>query len=324
MIQPAGRAASEGRRLDGRAAAAAIRAEVAAGVAAMAARSEPPPCLAAVLVGDDPASAVYVRNKLKACGETGLLSREHRLGAGAGRQELLGLLRSLNDDDAVDGILVQMPLPAGLDRREVIEAIDPAKDVDGFHPVNVGRLWSGGEGFVPCTPLGIVQLLDRSGVPLEGAEAVVLGRSEIVGKPMAALLLARHATVTVCHSRTPSLARIASRADLLVAAIGRPAFVTREFIKPGATVIDVGINQVGDEARARELFPHEPERAEQVRRRGYTLVGDVHPAHAAQRAGAWTPVPGGVGPLTVALLLSNTLKAARLRRASRRPQAEIP
>ena len=307
---------SHARRLDGKAVADAIRAEVARDVAALRAAGHAPPCLAAVLVGDNPASDVYVRSKAKACLEAGLVPREHRLAGSTTQPQLMALVADLNRDPAVDGILVQMPLPEGLDRRAVLEAIDPAKDVDGFSPVNVGRLWSGEEGFVPCTPLGILELLDRSGIPLEGAEAVVLGRSEIVGKPMAALLLRRHATVTLAHSRTRDLARVTSRADILVAAIGRPAFVTAGHIKPGATVIDVGINAITSEAQARELFPHDPGRVDVVRRRGSTLVGDVHPAQVLDRAGAYTPVPGGVGPLTVALLLRNTLAAAKARRAA--------
>jgi methylenetetrahydrofolate dehydrogenase (NADP+)/methenyltetrahydrofolate cyclohydrolase len=215
----------------------------------------------------------------------------------------------------VDGILVQMPLPDGIDARAVLEAVDPARDVDGFHPLNVGRLWSGGPGFAPCTPLGVIELLDRSGIGIEGAEAVVLGRSNIVGKPMAALLARRHATVTICHSRTRDLARVTARADIVVAAIGKPAFVTSECVRSGAVVIDVGINQIDDIALASELFAGDAGRLEEVRGKGYTLVGDTHPAQMLEKAGAWSPVPGGVGPLTVALLLRNTLQAAQARRA---------
>ncbi|MGH9867389.1 MAG: bifunctional 5,10-methylenetetrahydrofolate dehydrogenase/5,10-methenyltetrahydrofolate cyclohydrolase [Candidatus Polarisedimenticolia bacterium] len=305
------------RRLDGKAVADAIRAEVAAGVAQMTSQGLAAPCLAAVLVGDNPASHVYVRNKARACQEAGIQAREHRLPATTTQAALLKLVRQLNGDDGVDGILVQMPLPEGLDRAAVFDAVDPAKDVDGFSPVNVGKLWSGQDGMVPCTPLGVIELLERSGIPIAGAEAVVIGRSEIVGKPMAALLLKRHATVTLAHSRTRDLPAVASRADILVAAMGRTAFVTAAFIKPGATVIDVGINTVTDEAQARAFFPHDPARLETLRRKGSILVGDVHPADVIARAGAYTPVPGGVGPLTVALLLRNTLAAARARRASR-------
>jgi len=305
------------RPLDGISHARTIRAEVAAEIADMVSAGLRPPCLAAVLVGDDPASAIYVRSKVSACREAGLQTREERRPATIAQEDVLALVRALARDDGVDGILVQMPLPEGLDRRRVIEAIDPAKDVDGFHPQNVGRLWIGESGFVPCTPLGVMELLSREGIAVEGKEAVVIGRSEIVGKPMAALLLQRHATVTVCHSRTRDLPTVAARADVLVAAIGRPAFVTREFIKPGAVVIDVGINQVRDAARARELFGDDPSRQDAIKRKGYTLVGDAHPLHVAERASAFTPVPGGVGPLTVALLLRNTLRAAQARAAGR-------
>jgi len=312
------------RRLDGKVLADVLRAETAAGVAALQAQGHAPPCLAAVLVGDNAASQVYVRNKVRACREVGIIPVEHRLPAATSQAELLSLVRLLDADPSVDGILVQMPLPPAIDRRAVLEGIDPAKDVDGFSPVNVGRLWSGEKGFVPCTPLGVMELLDRSGIPVEGAEAVILGRSEIVGKPMAALLLRRHATVTVAHSRTRDLAQVSARADILVAAVGKPAFVTAEFIKPGATVIDVGINTVTNEAQARAFFPHDPARVETVRTKGSTLVGDVHPAGVLERAGAYTPVPGGVGPLTVALLLRNTLAAARARRGAHRPAGTRP
>ncbi|HEY3176696.1 MAG TPA: bifunctional 5,10-methylenetetrahydrofolate dehydrogenase/5,10-methenyltetrahydrofolate cyclohydrolase [Candidatus Polarisedimenticolia bacterium] len=304
------------RILDGRGAAKQIRAEIASEVAAMRAAGIEPPCLAAVLVGDNPASSIYVSNKVKACTQAGIIPREIRLPSTTTQMELLALVRELSRSGDVDGILVQMPLPAGIDPRAIIAAIDPARDVDGFHPINVGRLWSGEEGLVPCTPLGILEMLDSAEIEIEGAEAVIIGRSDIVGKPTAALLLRKHATVTLCHSRTRDLAGVAARADILVAAIGRAAFVTRDFIKPGATVIDVGINQVVDVAVARGLFGDEPGRLEEVRTKGYTLVGDVHPRDAAERSGAWTPVPGGVGPLTVALLLRNTVKAAKARRGS--------
>ena len=305
------------RRLDGVAAAASVRAEVAVSVARMAEAGAPAPCLAAVLVGDDRASAVYVRTKIKACLEAGIVPREHRVDAKVQESDLVALIRRLGEDDTVDGILMQMPLPRGIHARAVIDAIDPTKDVDGFHPVNVGRLWSGEDGFVPCTPLGVMCLLEKEKIELQGCEAVVIGRSDIVGKPMAALLIKASATVTVCHSRTRDLPRIAARADLLVAAIGRPGFVTAEFIKPGATVIDVGINAVSSEKAARDLFGEDARRLEDIRQKGYTLAGDVHPGQADGRAGALSPVPGGVGPLTVALLLSNTLEAARRRRAGK-------
>ena len=303
------------RILDGRSLARSIRDGVATDVAALVTHGMKPPCLAVVLVGDNPASSIYVGSKVKACAEAGFNAREIRLPASTHQVELLALVRELGRSADVDGILVQMPLPPQIDPRAVLEAIDPAKDVDGFHAVNTGRLWSGQDGFVPCTPLGIIEMLEHEKIPIEGAEAVVVGRSDIVGKPMAALLLHRHATVTICHSRTRDLAAVAARADILVAAIGRTAFVTRDFIKKGATVIDVGINQVRDEEQAHALFGDDPKRIDEIRRKGYTLVGDVHPRHAAEKAGAFTPVPGGVGPLTVALLLKNTLKAARARRS---------
>jgi methylenetetrahydrofolate dehydrogenase (NADP+)/methenyltetrahydrofolate cyclohydrolase len=234
--------------------------------------------------------------------------------ASATLDDLLGLIRLLNGDPAVDGILVQSPLPPALGKagaQRVFEAIDPAKDVDGFHPINAGLLAQGRPAFVPCTPAGIIELLDRSGIGIAGTRAVVLGRSDIVGRPMAALLLARDATVTVCHSKTPDLAAVAATADILVAAIGRPAFVTRDFVKPGATVVDVGITRMTDPALARSLFGGTP-RMETFEKQGSLVVGDVHP-EVAQVAGALTPVPGGVGPLTIAMLLVNTVKAAERR-----------
>jgi methylenetetrahydrofolate dehydrogenase (NADP+)/methenyltetrahydrofolate cyclohydrolase len=228
---------------------------------------------------------------------------------------LLALVESLNARADVDGILVQLPLPDICDERRVIEAIDPAKDVDGFHPINIGRLSLGQETLAPCTPVGIIELLERNAIPISGANACVVGRSQIVGRPIAQLLLQRDATVTICHSRTRNLASITSQADILVAAIGRAGFIRGEYIKPGATVIDVGMNEVTDEEEARELFGDEVEkRLAVIAKRGYTLVGDVHPAEADRIAGKRTPVPGGVGLLTVAELMKNTLKAARWRR----------
>ncbi len=309
------------RILDGRAVARAIRSEVAAEVARMIAAGQAAPGLAAVQVGDDVASSTYVRAKMAACREVGIRPLPHHLPAKASQAELLALVRVLSASDDVDGILVQMPLPKQIEARAILEAVDPARDVDGFHPLNVGRLWSGDAGWTPCTPLGVIELLDRSGIGIEGAEAVVLGRSNIVGKPMAALLARRHATVTICHSRTRDLARVTSRADLLVVAIGIPAFVTDAFVKPGAVVIDVGISRVSDPALVSEWFAGDAERLEGVRRRGYTLIGDTHPSQMLQRASAWSPVPGGVGPLTVALLLRNTLQAAQARRAGSRSHA---
>lgn len=312
MIQ----AGQTARLLDGRKAAAKLREEAAAGVARFVGGGRPAPRLDVILVGDHPASRTYVRSKEKACARAGILANVHRLEEGVSQADLLALIHRLNASEEVDGILVQMPLPAQISSRAAIEAVDPEKDVDGFHPVNVGRLWSGRDGFVPCTPLGIIMLLEVEGIAIEGSRAVVIGRSDIVGRPMAALLMHRNATVTVCHSRTRNLPGVAAEADILVAALGRPAFVTSEFIKPGATVIDVGINQITGPEEAARLFEGDPARLEQIRSKGYTLVGDVHPAQAARRAGALTPVPGGVGPLTVAALLGNTLRAARQRRGA--------
>ena len=285
---------------------AEVKAEIDAGVRAS---------LAAVRVGEDPASAVYVRNKIRACEEVGIRSEHHALPASTTTAELLDLIGSLNARDDVDGILTQLPLPAQIDETAIIEAINPAKDVDGFHPVNAGKLAMGRPVFVPCTPAGIIELLDDSGVEIRGANACVVGRSQIVGRPMAQLLLQRDATVTICHSRTKDLAAVTRTADLLVVAIGRAGFIRGEHIKPGAVVIDVGMNKVSDPSLVHSLFGSEAQkRLEVVEKRGFTLVGDVHPAEAAEVAGMLTPVPGGVGLLTVAMLMKNTLKAARLRR----------
>lgn len=274
------------------------------------------PCLAAVRVGDDPASAVYVGNKIKACEEVGIRSEHHALPASTTTEELLNLIASLNSREDVDGILTQLPLPSGVEERAIIEAIDPAKDVDGFHPVNAGKLALGRPVFVPCTPSGIIELLDDSGIEIRGARACVVGRSQIVGRPMAQLLLQRDATVTICHSRTRDLASVTREADLLIVAIGRTGMIRGEHIKPGATVVDVGMNKVTDADQVRGLFGVDAEKRLQVlAKRGYTLVGDVHPAEAAEVAGKLTPVPGGVGLLTVAMLMKNTLNAARLRRS---------
>jgi len=273
------------------------------------------PTLAAVRVGEDPASAVYVRNKIRACEEVGIRSEHHALPESTSTSELLELITSLNTRDDVDGILTQLPLPRGIDETAIIEAIDPAKDVDGFHPVNAGKLAMGRPVFVPCTPAGVIELLDDSGIEIRGMNACVVGRSQIVGRPMAQLLLQRDATVTICHSRTRDLAAVTRGADLLVVAIGRAGFIRGEHIKPGATVIDVGMNKVSDPAEVRSLFGSEADkRMEIVEKRGFTLVGDVHPSEAAEVAGMLTPVPGGVGLLTVAMLMKNTLKAASLRR----------
>lgn len=274
------------------------------------------PCLAAVRVGDDPASAVYVGNKIKACEEVGIRSEHHALPESTTTAELLDLIASLNSREDVDGILTQLPLPKAIEERAIIEAIDPAKDVDGFHPVNAGKLALGRPVFVPCTPAGIIELLDDEQIEIRGARACVVGRSQIVGRPMAQLLLQRDATVTICHSRTRDLAAVTREADLLIVAIGRAGMIGREHIKPGATVVDVGMNKVTDADQVRDLFgPDADQRLSVVSKRGYTLVGDVHPAGAAEVAGKLTPVPGGVGLLTVAMLMKNTLLAARGRRS---------
>jgi methylenetetrahydrofolate dehydrogenase (NADP+)/methenyltetrahydrofolate cyclohydrolase len=271
------------------------------------------PALHIVLVGEDPASQIYVRNKERAGTEAGLLVRVHRLADTAAVDDVLGVVRSLNDDPACDGILVQAPLPKAIGKagtERVFDAIDPGKDVDGFHPGNVGLLVQGRAVLKPCTPSGVMELLSRTGHTVAGTHAVVIGRSEIVGKPMALLLLQRDATVTICHSKTPDLIATCARADILVAAIGRPGFVTREFVKPGAVVIDVGINRVDNREQAVQLFGPDHPRLKGFDERGSMVVGDVHPA-VEEVAGALTPVPGGVGPLTIAMLLSNTMTAAQ-------------
>jgi methylenetetrahydrofolate dehydrogenase (NADP+) / methenyltetrahydrofolate cyclohydrolase len=301
------------RILDGRAVAADIRQAVLPDVHAFTARAGRPPGLGIVLVGQDPSSEIYVRNKVRAGSESGLWVDLQRLPATASLDDLLGLVRTLNESPTHDGILVQSPLPPGMGRgaaQRVFDAIDPEKDVDGFNPVNVGRLVQGRARLMPCTPSGVIEILERSGIVMAGARAVVIGRSDIVGKPMAMLLLQRDATVTICHSRTPSLAAVAATADILVAAIGRPGFVTEEFVKPGATVVDVGISPVTDAAIVRGLFEPGSSRLADYERRGSIVVGDVHP-RVADVAGALTPVPGGVGPLTIAMLLKNTVAAAR-------------
>ena len=274
------------------------------------------PGLAAVLVGDNPASKVYVKSKIAACEKLGLASFHITPPATMTTAELLALIKELNERDEVDGILVQLPLPSQIDSKKVLEAIDPAKDVDGFHPVNVGHLVAGRPALVACTPAGVMEIFKRSGIPVEGANAVVVGRSDIVGKPMALLLLHANATVTICHSKTRDLKDTIRRADIVVAAIGRAGMVTREHVRPGATVIDVGINRITDAKQAEDFFAGLPERLAEFRAKGTALVGDVHP-DVANIAGAFTPVPGGVGPLTIAMLMSNTVKAARLRRGSR-------
>lgn len=303
--------------LDGARIAEEIKREVAEEVSRLKEKGVSP-CLAAVRVGDDPASAVYVGNKVRTCEQLGIRSEHIALSGATTTRELLDLITTLNARDEVDGILVQLPLPRGVDECLVLEAIDPAKDVDGFHPANVGRLSQGNAALVPCTPAGIVELLVRSGVTISSARACVVGRSQIVGRPAAQLLLQRDATVTLCHSRTRDLAAVTREADILVAAIGRPGLIRAEHVKPDATVIDVGMNRVSDENFVRELFPRDEAmaRIEAIRKRGFTLVGDVHPAEVRKVAGRLTPVPGGVGLLTVAMLMRNAVTAASRRRGA--------
>ena len=269
------------------------------------------PGLAAVLVGADPASAIYVRNKIKACERVGVYSEKITPPKDISSADLLALVEDLNGRDDIHGILVQLPLPPQVEEGKILRAISPGKDVDGFHPVNLGSLVTRQPGFAPCTPAGLIQILKRSGIPMAGQRAVILGRSNIVGKPAALLLLHENATVTICHSQTADLPAVAREADILVAALGRPAMVTRDFIQPGAVVLDVGINRLRDAAEVERIFAGNPEKLERFREKGTVLVGDVHPGDAAEVAGAYTPVPGGVGPLTVAMLMSNTLEAAR-------------
>ncbi len=302
-----------GRIIDGTAIAAAIRAALRPEVEAFTTRAGRPPGLGIVLVGDNPASQIYVSGKQKAGTEAGLWVDLHRLPGTASLQDVLALVERLNRSDRHDGILVQDPLPDAMGpeaAQRVFDAIDPRKDVDGFHPVSVGRLVQNRATLAPCTPSGVIELLEYGKVAIEGAHAVVIGRSDIVGKPMAMLLLHRHATVTICHSRTRDLRAVAATADIVVAAIGRPGFVTSDFIKPGATVVDVGINRVTSREDVERLFGRTSPRLAAFERRGSLVVGDVHPA-VVEIAGALTPVPGGVGPMTIAMLLRNTLKAAR-------------
>ena len=303
------------RLLDGTAVANAIRVEVGPAVAAFTARAGRPPGLGIVLVGEDPASEIYVRNKLKSAGDAGLRAEVMRLPSAASLDDLLAVVEQLNYSEPHDGILVQSPLPAAMGadaERRVFEVIRADKDVDGFHPLNVGRLVQNRAALAACTPSGVIELLERCHVAIAGTRAVVIGRSDIVGKPMALLLLHRHATVTICHSKTTDLAAVAAEADILVAAIGRPGFVTPAFVKPGAAVVDVGTTQVSDRAMVERLFPAGSKRRDAFERRGSIVVGDVHPG-VADVAGALSPVPGGVGPLTIAMLLKNTLRAAQER-----------
>jgi methylenetetrahydrofolate dehydrogenase (NADP+) / methenyltetrahydrofolate cyclohydrolase len=305
------------RVLDGVAIAAEIKAEVALQVTAARAKGYTPG-LAVILVGEVPASQIYVRSKVKTCGELGIYSEMLTPPASSTTEELLAMVDALNKRDDIDGILIQLPLPDHVDTNLLLDAVLPEKDVDGFHPINAGRLLSGAapnEVLAPCTPAGIIEILRRSNIPMSGQRAVVIGRSNIVGKPVASMLINASATVTICHSRTRDLAAITREADILVAAIGRPGYVTPEMVRPGATIIDVGINRITTEAEVERFFPGNAKRREGFEKRGSTIVGDVDPA-AFAISGAFTPVPGGVGALTIAMLMSNTVKAAKLRRLS--------
>jgi len=305
----------ETRILQGKKVAEAIKSDVSKEIQEMR-KSGLVPGLAAVLVGENPASRVYVGSKTRTCQELEMHSETVELPSETTTEELLQVIGRLNGTDEIDGILVQLPLPDHIDEKTVLRAVRPDKDVDGFHPENVGKLCSGEIGLAPCTPLGIIDLLKREDIPIKGAEAVVVGRSNIVGKPTALLLLHNHATVTLCHSRTRDLAAVCRRADILVAAMGRPAFITREYLKEGVVVIDVGIGRVETVEEGIRLFGEHSERIERIKEKGSTLVGDVHPRDPIGVASAVTPVPGGVGPLTIAQLMKNTVNACRMRRGS--------
>ncbi|MBI4165807.1 MAG: bifunctional 5,10-methylenetetrahydrofolate dehydrogenase/5,10-methenyltetrahydrofolate cyclohydrolase [Acidobacteria bacterium] len=272
------------------------------------------PGLAAVLVGENPASQIYVRSKVKTCESLGLFSEKITPAATSTTEEMLALVDQLNKRDDIDGILVQLPLPPQVDSKKVLEAVSPAKDVDGFHPVNIGYLVSGRPGLVPCTPAGVMEIIKRSGTPLKGARAVVVGRSDIVGKPTAMLMMHEHATITICHSRTRDLPGVAREGDILVAAIGKAAMVTGDFIKPGAVVIDVGQNVLKTAEEVKKIYHDPTEALKKLEAKGQVLIGDCQPEDAMEKAGAFTPVPGGVGPLTITMLMVNTVKAARERR----------
>jgi methylenetetrahydrofolate dehydrogenase (NADP+)/methenyltetrahydrofolate cyclohydrolase len=307
--------------LDGTKIGAQIRAEVGEEVNQLTAQGLRPG-LAVVLVGHNPASEIYVRSKVKACEELGILSETHAPPASASTEELLALVDDLNQRDDIDGILVQLPLPSQVDSKKVLLAVSPEKDVDGFHPMNVGYLSTQRPGLVPCTPAGVIEILKRSNIPIASSEAVVVGRSDIVGKPVAMLLINGNATVTVCHSKTRDLPAVCRRADILVAAIGRAGMITPEYVKPGATVIDVGMNKISDPTEFAKFFAGDTKREAAFEKNGSTLIGDVDPK-VAEIAGAITPVPGGVGPLTIAMLMSNTVKAAKLRRGHKLTLANV-
>ncbi|MDR3698236.1 MAG: bifunctional methylenetetrahydrofolate dehydrogenase/methenyltetrahydrofolate cyclohydrolase FolD [Candidatus Sulfopaludibacter sp.] len=298
--------------LDGNRVRDEIKSELNPRVAALSAKGRPPG-LAVVLVGHNPASEIYVRNKIKACQDLGIFSESIAPPDSITTEELLATVEQLNARPDIDGILVQLPLPKQVDTKRILLAVAPQKDVDGFHPCNVGNLVAGLPGPRACTPAGIIELLKRYRIPIAGKRAVVVGRSDIVGKPVAMLLLHEHATVTICHSKTPDLAAVCREADILVAAIGRAAMITREFIRPGAVVIDVGTNRVDDRQEAARIFRNSEERLAAFDKRGNVLVGDVNPADVAELASFYTPVPGGVGPLTIAMLMVNTVAAAERR-----------
>jgi methylenetetrahydrofolate dehydrogenase (NADP+)/methenyltetrahydrofolate cyclohydrolase len=298
--------------IDGNKIAAEIKEEVRQEVAEIKAKYGVTVGLAVVLVGEDPASKIYVANKAKSCEVAGIYSEALRLPAETTQDQLLAEIDRLNKRDEIHGILVQSPPPPHINEKVIFERIDPKKDVDGFHPMNVGRLVINEEGFVPATPSGIIETLARLKIPIEGKEAVVIGRSDIVGKPIALLLLHRHATVTICHSRTQNLPEVARRADILVAAVGKPAMVKGDWVKPGAVVIDVGINRITKD-KAWDALYSDPKRAEDLNTKGTTLVGDVDEYTVEPVAGYLTPVPGGVGPLTIAMLLKNAVFAAKRR-----------
>jgi methylenetetrahydrofolate dehydrogenase (NADP+)/methenyltetrahydrofolate cyclohydrolase len=300
------------RILDGTAIAAAIKLEVAEEVKRLAAQGIRPG-LAAVLVGHDPASEIYVRSKVQTCADLGVYSDLITPPGTVTTEEMFDLVASLNDRDDIDGILIQLPLPSQVDAKALLDAVSPSKDVDGFHPISAGRLQAGRPALAPCTPAGIIEILKRSGVPIAGQHAVVVGRSDSVGKPAALLLLHQNATVTICHSKTRDLGAITRQADILVAAIGRPGIVTPEMVKPGATIVDVGINRINTREEFDRFFAGNAKREAAFAKRGSTIVGDVHPK-AFELAGAYTPVPGGVGPLTIAMLMANTVRAAKMRR----------
>jgi methylenetetrahydrofolate dehydrogenase (NADP+)/methenyltetrahydrofolate cyclohydrolase len=300
------------RVLDGAAIAGTIKREVAEEVRRLAGQGVRPG-LAAVLVGHVPASEIYVKSKVQTCAELGLFSDLITPEDTVTTEDMFDVVASLNDRDDIDGILVQLPLPKQVDTKALLDAVSPAKDVDGFHPVNAGRLQAGRPALAPCTPAGVIEILKRSELPIARRHAVVVGRSDIVGKPVAMLLLHENATVTICHSKTQNLGEVTRTADILVAAIGRPGFITPEMVKPGATVIDVGINRITTQEEFDRYFEGNAKRLAAFEKRGSTIVGDVHPA-AYELAGAYTPVPGGVGPLTIAMLMSNTVRAAKMRR----------